>query len=109
MKNNYDDDCPLAYALNIIGGKWRMLILYRLLDGGLRYNQLKRKLCGITNIMLTRSLRDLEEYGLVKRIQHSEIPPHVEYFITEHAEKLVPTLMFIAEWGKEQRLLVKGE
>lgn len=49
------------------------------------------------------------EYGLVKRIQHSEIPPHVEYFITEHAEKLVPTLMVIAEWGKEQKLLEKGE
>lgn len=108
MKNYYDD-CPLAHALNIIGGKWRMLILYHLMGGGLRYNQLKKKLCGITNIMLTRSLRDLEEYGLVKRIQHSEIPPHVEYFITEHAEKLVPTLMVIAEWGKEQKLLEKGE
>lgn len=108
MKNNYDD-CPLTYALKIIGGKWRMPILYHLVDGGLRYNQLKKKLCGITNIMLTRSLRELEDYGLIKRIQHEEIPPHVEYFITEHAEKLVPTLMAIAEWGREQKLLEKGE
>lgn len=107
--NNYYDDCPLTYALEIIGGKWRMLILFYLLDGGLRYNQLKKKLCGITNIMLTRSLRELEEYGLVKRVQYSEIPPHVEYFITERAEKLIPPLMAITEWGKEQRSLAEGK
>ncbi len=106
---NYDDDCPILHALNIIGGKWRLLILYHLLDGGLRYNQLKRKLYGITNIMLTRSLRHLEEHCLVKRIQHSEIPPHVEYFLTEHAKNLVPALVIITEWGKEQMLLEKGE
>ena len=104
-KNTYDDECPILHALNIIGGKWKLLILYHLLDGNLRYNQLKRKLSGITNIMLTRSLRHLEEYGLVKRVQYSNIPPHVEYLLTEHAKKLVPALAIIAEWGKEQRLL----
>jgi len=108
-KNIYGDDCPLLHALNIIGGKWRMPILGHLLDSGLRYNELKRHLPGITNIMLTRSLQDLEEYRLVKRIQHSEKPPHVEYFLTEHARKLVPAILAIQEWGKEQILLEKGE
>lgn len=108
-ENIYDDDCPILHALNIIGGKWRLLVLYQLLDGGLRYNQLKKKLCGITNIMLTRSLRHLEAYGLVKRIEYLEIPSHVEYLLTEHAKKLVPALVVVAEWGKEQMLLEKEE
>lgn len=108
-KNIYDDKCPVLYALNIIGGKWRLPILWHLRDGSLRYNQLKRKLNGITNIMLTRSLQDLEEYGLVKRIQHSEIPPHVEYFLTENAKKLLPVLLLIQEWGKEQLLTNKKD
>ena len=108
-KNIYKDSCPVLYALNIIGGKWRLPILWRLRDEGLRYNQLKRKLDGITNIMLTRSLQDLEEYGLVKRIQYSEIPPHVEYFLTENAKKLLPALMLISEWGKEQIVMTNEE
>lgn len=101
-KNIYDDNCPVLYALNIIGGKWRLPILWHLRDSSLRYNQLKRELNGITNIMLTRSLQDLEGYGLVKRIQHSEIPPHVEYFLTENAKKLIPVIETIHEWGIEQ-------
>ena len=108
-KNIYDDKCPVLYALNILGGKWRLPILWHLRDGSLRYNQLKRKLNGITNIMLTRSLQDLEEYGLVKRIQHSEIPPHVEYFLTDHTKKLLPAMKSIDEWGREQLLIEKGE
>jgi len=108
-KNIYGDDCPMLHALNIIGGKWRLPIIWHLLNGGLRYNQLKKQLHGITNIMLTRSLQDLEEYGLVQRIQHSEVPPHVEYFLTEHAKRLVPAILTIQEWGQEQLLLEKGK
>jgi DNA-binding HxlR family transcriptional regulator len=105
----YGEGCPVLHALNIIGGKWRMPILWHLLEGGLRYNELKRQLQGITNIMLTRSLQDLEEHGLVKRIQHSQIPPHVEYFLTDHAKKLIPAMRSIQEWGKEQILLEKRD
>lgn len=106
-KNVYGDDQPILHALNIIGGKWRLPILQLLLDGSQRYNQLRRKLNGITNIMLTRSLQDLEEYGLIKRIQYSEIPPHVEYFLTEHTRKLIPAIMSIEVWGKEQIIMEK--
>ncbi len=108
-KNIYGDDRPILHALNIVGGKWRLPILRYLSDGGLRYNQLKRKLNGITNIMLTRSLRDLEEYGLVIRIQYSVIPPHVVYFLTDHTKNLIPAMMAIEEWGKEQILREKNE
>ena len=59
--------------------------------------------------MLTRSLQDLEECGLITRVQHSEIPPHVEYFLTEHAKKLIPAMMIFQEWGEEQLLLEKGK
>lgn len=111
MSNNdtYDDDCPVLYTINIIGGKWKMLILYHLLGGCLRYNQLKRQLHGITNIMLTRGLQHLEKYDLVKRIQYSEKPLHVEYSLTEHAKKLVPAMVSIAEWGKEHMVLEKNK
>ena len=108
-KNLYGDACPVLHALNLLGGKWRLPIIWNLLEGGLRYNQLKRQLQGITNIMLTRSLQDLEECGLVKRVQYSEIPPHVEYYLTEHAKKLIPAMEIFQEWGEEQMLLEKGE
>ena len=108
-KKLYGDECPVLHALNLLGGKWRLPIIWHLLEGGLRYNQLKRQLQGITNIMLTRSLQDLEECGLVKRVQYSEIPPHVEYYLTEHAKKLIPAMEIFQEWGEEQMLLEKGE
>ena len=108
-QNIYESDCPVLHALNIIGGKWRLPILWKLSNGSLRYNELKRQLQGITNIMLTSSLQDLEENGLVKRIQHSEIPPHVEYLLTEHGKKLVPAMLCLRDWGKEQIMLKKGE
>ena len=108
-ENIYNGDCPVLSSLNILGGKWRIPILWYLKDGGLRYNELKRQLKGITNIMLTRSLRDLEEHGLILRIQHSQIPPHVEYFLTDDSKKLIPALLLIQEWSKEHISLENTE
>ncbi len=104
MEKNHlaNRNCPVLYALNIIGGKWRMPILWYLSQSDLRYNELKRKMGGVTNIMLTRSLKDLEENGLVKRTQFTEIPPHVVYSITEHGKKLIPALVALKDWGIEQ-------
>ncbi len=101
-KNLYDGNCPVLYALSIIGGKWRLPIIWKLSKGSLRYNELKRQIHGITNIMLTRSLKGLEEEDVIKRIQYSQIPPHVEYSLTERGEKLIPALIHIQQWGKEQ-------
>lgn len=95
----YDGKCPVINVLNIVGGKWRLPIIWHLKDEGMRYNELKRQITGITNIMLTRSLRDLEEAGLIHRIQYSTVPPHVEYRLTERAHKLVPAIDEIRKWG----------
>lgn len=95
--------CAVVRALEIIGGKWRLPIIWQLSSQeSMRYNELKRHLDGITNIMLTRSLRGLEENGLVRRMEYSRIPPRVEYSLTENCKKLLPALEIINEWGKEQ-------
>lgn len=95
--------CAVTHALNIIGGKWRLPIIWQLsTQDSMRYNELKRHLEGITNIMLTRSLQDLEENGLVSRKEFSQIPPHVEYSLTESCKQLLPALDIINEWGRSQ-------
>ena len=96
------EKCPVTHALEIIGGKWRIPIIWRLsVEKSLRYNELKRSIPGITNIMLTRSLQALEENGLVKRIEYNKIPPHVEYSLTDICKDLMPALAVINEWGKK--------
>lgn len=95
--------CAVTHALNIIGGKWRLPIIWQLSTReSMRYNELKRHLEGITNIMLTRALQDLEENGLVNRREFSQIPPHVEYSLTESCQQLLPALEIINEWGRNQ-------
>lgn len=73
------DICPVETALNIIGGKWKGVIIYHLLSGTKRFNQLKRLLPNITHRMLTLQLRELEKHGIVKRTVYAEVPPKVEY------------------------------
>ena len=95
-------ECPVVHALEIIGGKWRIPIIWILSqEKSVRYNQLKRSIPGITNIMLTRSLQALEEHGLVKRVEYNKIPPHVEYSLTDLCEDFLPALKIINEWGKK--------
>ena len=98
-----ESKCPIKIAIYKIRGKWKMPILWQLYHADLRYNELKRRLGGITNIMLTRCLRDLEEAGLVKRVQYSEIPPHVEYSLTEYSRKLGSALLDIKGWGEQMQ------
>ena len=98
-----EEICPIIYAMSIIGQKWKVPILWHLSEGGtLRYNQLKRGVHGITNIMLTQSLQELEAHGLVNRVQISDIPPHVEYSMTERGKTLLPILKALDAWGKQQ-------
>ncbi|MFD2370310.1 winged helix-turn-helix transcriptional regulator [Brevibacillus sp. GCM10020057] len=94
-------DCPLTYALNVIGGKWRLPIIWALWKNKtMRYNELKRHIDGITSMMLTQVLKELEDYGLIVRKQYMEIPPRVEYSLTKAGEDLVPSLESLAKWGK---------
>lgn len=97
------NQCPLGAALNIIGGKWKIRILCALnQDGTTRYNDLKRKLEGITHTMLARSLKELEQDGLITRTQFMEMPVRVEYSTTDVCRELVPILAQLAQWGAKQ-------
>ena len=96
------DDCPLGSALKLIGGKWKIPILCSLhQDGTTRYNELRRKIEGITNTMLASSLRELEEDGLIYRKQYLEMPVRVEYGLTDACDALMPILKQLANWGKQ--------
>ena len=94
------EECPLQKAMEIIGGKWKISILCSLnADGATRYNDLKRKMKGISNTMLAKSLKELEESGLVKRTEYMEVPIRVEYEITEKTSELLPILGQLAMWA----------
>lgn len=101
--NIYKIQCPIVYALDILGQKWKIPILYYLIKHeATRYNQLKRSITGITNMMLTKSLRELEEHNLIVRTQYETIPPKVEYSVTERGKTLFPALHQLYLWGEEQ-------
>lgn len=106
-----DQICPVLYTMSILGQRWKLPILWHLADEGtLRYNEIKRGIPLITNIMLTQSLRELEDAGLVVRHNFDTIPPHVEYSLSERGKTLIPILREIHEWGYEQmQFVVSGE
>ena len=92
-------ECALQQAMESIGGKWKLPILCSLgANGASRYNDLLRHVRGISNTMLSRSLRELEEAGLVSRSEYLEVPVRVEYALTEAAEKLRPVLVQMIQW-----------
>jgi DNA-binding HxlR family transcriptional regulator len=98
------DFCPLESAMRLIGGKWKVAILCALRqDGTSRYNELKRKIRGITNTMLAGALKELEENGLVTRTQFPEMPVRVEYSLTPRCDGLLPILAQLAQWGAALR------
>ncbi len=103
------EDCPLTFALTIIGSKWRLPIIWALWKNKrIRYNELKRQVDGITNMVLSQSLKEMEKQGLIVRTQFMEIPLRVEYSLTEAGEALIPSLKSLAEWGKEMQIKVKA-
>ena len=102
MKKNYSD-CPLEYAMDILGGKWKLKIIWTIYKSkAIRFNALKREIDGITDLMLSKILKSLAENNIVERVQFNEIPPHVEYSLTENGTKLVESLANIRAWVSEQ-------
>lgn len=91
--------CPVAKAIDVIGGKWTIIILYHLRGKTLRFGELKREIPKITQKMLTHQLRELEANKLITRKVYAEVPPRVEYTPTELADKLNPALDLLCEWG----------
>jgi len=102
--NNTFDNCPLTFTLNLIGGKWRLPIIWALSKNGtMRYNELKKNIHGITNMMLTHTLKELESFGIINRQQYLEVPPRVEYSLTENGAELILALKTLANWGKRMK------
>lgn len=96
-----DESCPIGEAVSMIGGKWKLrLICSMSIDGTLRYNDLKRKTRGITNAMLSASLKELEADGLVTRKQYEEMPVRVEYSLTDRGKELWPILHRLGHWAR---------
>ncbi len=93
--------CTVAVTLEIIGGKWKSLILWHLNFKTLRFSQLQRRLGKVTQKMLTQQLRELESNGLIHRHVYAEVPPRVEYSLTDLGRSTVPILELMCQWGKD--------
>lgn len=97
------DRCPVEVTLSTIGGKWKALILYHVLEGPRRFNELRRLMPKVTQRMLTQHLRELEADGILHREVRAQVPPHVEYSFTVKGQTLVPVLNAMARWGIDNR------
>ena len=95
--------CPVEITMGLIGDKWRVLIIRDLLTGTKRFGELKKSLNSITQKVLTNNLRQMEASGLVKRKVYAEVPPRVEYSLTETGWSLKPILDSMVAWGNEYR------
>ena len=96
-------ECPVKLTADIIGGKWKPLILFFLEGGTLRFSQLQRLIPGMTKKMLTQHLRELERDEIIRRKVYAEVPPRVEYSLTRHGESLKPILKLMSAWGIRHR------
>ena len=92
--------CPVATTVQLIGSKWKLLIMRNLLERPWRFNELKKNLEGVSQKVLTDSLRSMEEDGLVIRTVYAEVPPRVEYSLTELGQSLQPILDAMKTWGE---------
>lgn len=104
-ENIYETDCPILYAMELIGQKWKLPILWYIADAEnqtLRYRELERKVVGITATMLTKCLRELERDKFVTWTQYPTIPPTVEYSLAERGKTLIPALESVYKWADEQ-------
>lgn len=94
-------NCYFQLATDIIGGKWKGMVLWSLKKGVRRNGELKKMIPSISQKMLTQQLRELEDVGIVERLVYPEIPPKVEYKLTKYGEKLIPILYELHDWGRD--------
>lgn len=103
-----DYRCPVEATLDVIGGKWKVVILYHLTnDGTHRFAILRRKIPGVSERMLTQQLRELEDDGIVHREVYTEVPPKVKYSLTEYGKTLRPITEVMCKWGKRHVKRIK--
>ncbi len=107
---NIDTQYPFEYTLSLINGKWKIRVLYLLYENGvLRYGELKKEVMGITHKMLAKQLKEMEVDELIVRTEFPQIPPKVEYSLTEKGRSLIPVVNDICNWGEAHRPVVDGE
>lgn len=103
------DECPEVYASHVVGGQWTIAICCYLINGKMRFGELKKRLQNITERMLTLQLRRLEEDKIITRTVYAEVPPRVEYELTEIGYKLKPIILEFEKWGIEHKSIVQKE
>ncbi|MGM9634785.1 MAG: winged helix-turn-helix transcriptional regulator [Candidatus Avispirillum sp.] len=99
--------CPVETTLTLIGDKWKVLILRDLMPGTKRFGELKKSIGSVSQKVLTAQLRDMEESGLVNRKVYAEVPPRVEYSLTELGQSLKPILDAMQNWGEDYKTNLK--
>ncbi|WP_300691133.1 helix-turn-helix domain-containing protein [Chryseobacterium sp.] len=109
INRQYIHECDLTYAVCKIGGRWKLLILDKLKIEKLRFSELRKSILGITERMLTLQLRELEKEGLVKRTVYAQVPPRVDYELTDIARELIPIWNSLSEWGGKHRELIQEQ
>src|ERR1044071_51913 len=95
--------CPVNLTADIIGGKWKPLVIYYLEERTRRFGELQKLIPGMTKKMLTQHLREMERDGVISRKVYAEVPPKVEYSLTRHGESLKPILKLMSAWGSKHR------
>ena len=105
---SYDYDCPIESTLAVIGGKWKAIIIYYLIEGDKRFKDLMELLETVSSRMLAKQLQELEIDGIIQRSVFAETPPKVEYSLTAYGETLIPVIHVICKWG-EVRLEMTGK
>lgn len=103
LKRDELPECDVATTVQIIGNKWKLLIMRNLLSRSWRFNELRKSLDGVSQKVLTDSLRQLESDGIILRTVYPEVPPRVEYSLTELGESMRPILSAMENWGKSYK------
>ena len=102
-REQLNDVCGMAYAIDILAGRWKLKILYKLERQTLRFSEIKKLMPGITDRMLTLHLQEMEKDGLISRTVYAEVPPRVEYSLTQSAISLIPIWDQLDKWGHAHR------
>jgi DNA-binding HxlR family transcriptional regulator len=108
INRRYLGECNLTYAIQLMGGRWKLLILMRLENDRQRFGELSKQIPNITDRMLTLQLRELEQDGLITRKAYAEVPPRVEYEMTDIGRDLLPVCAGLHDWGTKHRMLHQG-
>ncbi len=107
---NCSELCPMEFSMTQISGKWKLVILWHIYDSEvMRYGELKRAVSGITDKMLSNQLKELVSDNIIHKEVYEEIPPKVEYTLTEYGKSLIPIMEMLFKWGKEQLIRLNND